>query len=147
LAEEEVKYSGMEETLFKLLKDGGTAGMEPENLLVLLSLVNLMGIVNIIGHRAGIKGADYQSAEGGTEGVRSKEPESRSGSKGPPFDPSALLGILAGKEGAGANPGQLADLFNRFMTPPSGKPPGTAGDQIMDKDKVGGAVPAARGKP
>lgn len=95
MAEEEAKYTGMEETLFKLLKDGGARGMEQGNLLVLLSLVNLMGIVNIISHRAGIKGTDFSTADGGAEGAR---PEViRSGGKGPPFDPSALLGMLEGK--------------------------------------------------
>ena len=145
MAEEEAKYTGMEETLFKLLKDGGAGGMEQENLLVLLSLVNLMGIVNIISHRAGIKGTDALTADGGAEGVRPEE--NRSGGKGPPFDPSALLGMLAGKGGPGLNQGQMTDFLNRFMGPPPGKPSGAAGESPKEKDEGGGAVPAARGKP
>lgn len=146
MAEEEVKYTGMEETLFKLLKDGGAGGMEQDNLLVLLSLVNLMGIVNIISHRAGIKGANVYTADSGAEGVRPAE-EIRSGGKGPAMDPSALLGMLAGKGGPGMNQSQLTDFLSRFIGPPAGKTFGSAGESPKEKDEGGIIVQPARGKP
>lgn len=80
----------MEETLFALLRAGGSVNMEQGNLLILLSLVNLMGIINIISHRAGIKSLPLE--------IKSIPEENNPGMRGP-VDPSALLSILGGKAG------------------------------------------------
>lgn len=49
---EKEQRQGLETTMFQLLelKDQGS---DP---LILLSLVNLMGLINLIGHRLGIRG-------------------------------------------------------------------------------------------
>ncbi|MCL6478008.1 MAG: hypothetical protein K6T65_06285 [Peptococcaceae bacterium] len=129
MAEEGARHANLEETLFHLLSSGGGREMDQGNLLVLLSLVNLMGIINIINFRLGIKqGAGADSGAGRPEVARPGSgpetgPETGPRGKVPPFDPASLLAMLGGKDRTGINPGQLADLFSRFMTPPSGKPP------------------------
>ncbi|MFZ5634626.1 MAG: hypothetical protein ACOY40_17500 [Bacillota bacterium] len=129
MAEEGVKYANIEETLFQLLQSGGGRDMDQGNLLVLLSLVNLMGIINIINYRLGIKqGAGADSTAGQPEAARPDSgpetgPETGPRGKVPPFDPASLLAMLGGKDRSGVNPGQLAGLLNRFMHPPTGKPP------------------------
>jgi hypothetical protein len=43
--------NSLENTLFTLMEKGTAAGLEQGNLLVMMSLVNLMGIVNLINKR------------------------------------------------------------------------------------------------
>ncbi len=123
---EGIKGPGIEGTLFELLENSGARDMDQGNLLILLSLVNLMGIINIINSRLGTA----KGAGAGTEGISPAgpgpegSPEPAPGRKGQPFDPSPLLAILAGKGGETAGPGQLASLLNRFMGAPEGKPGG-----------------------
>lgn len=50
---EQVQKSGLENTLFSLLERGGGSEMNQANLLILISLVNLMGIVNLVAQRLG----------------------------------------------------------------------------------------------
>ncbi len=40
---------GLENTLFSILERSGGSNVDQNNLLVLMSLLNLMGIVNILG--------------------------------------------------------------------------------------------------
>lgn len=133
---EEARYAGMEGTLFELLKAGGAGNIEQGNLLILLSLVNLMGIVNIISHRAGIKGLPLEiKQEQNADGPRPEESPENQGIRGP-VDPAALLSMLGGK--GGPNPGQLAGLLSRFMGPaagqPHGKPPEESGEGPVSID-------------
>lgn len=53
---EQIPQSGLENTLFSLLEKGGGPEMNQANLLILMSLVNLMGIINLLGQRAGGRG-------------------------------------------------------------------------------------------
>lgn len=46
--------NSLESTLFTLMEKGAAAGLEQTNLLVMISLVNLMGIVNLLNKRMGI---------------------------------------------------------------------------------------------
>lgn len=115
MVEEGANRPGIEETLFQLLERGGAGGMDQGNLLILLSLVNLMGIVNTINYRMG-----------NHKPVPERVPETAAGEKGPAFDPSPLLAMLGGKGRGPAGPGQLAGLIERFMGPPGGVPRGPA---------------------
>ncbi|HAU30748.1 MAG: hypothetical protein XD78_1179 [Desulfotomaculum sp. 46_296] len=42
---------GLENTLFSILERSGNSGVDQNNLLILMSLLNLMGIVNILGQK------------------------------------------------------------------------------------------------
>ncbi|MFA5384098.1 MAG: hypothetical protein WC364_05460 [Eubacteriales bacterium] len=42
---------GLENTLFSILERSGGSGVDQNNLLILMSLLNLMGIVNILGQK------------------------------------------------------------------------------------------------
>ncbi|MFZ5646205.1 MAG: hypothetical protein ACOY30_01130 [Bacillota bacterium] len=133
---EEARFAGMEETLFELLKAGGAGNIEQGNLLILLSLVNLMGIINIISYRAGIKNfpleMNYDQKDG--EG-RPEESAEKPGMRGLAVDPAALLSILGGK--GGPNPGQLAGLLSHLMGPPSGQAQGKASEEAgEDPDPI-----------
>lgn len=147
MAGEGVKGPGVESTLFQLLENSGAREMDQGNLLILLSLVNLMGIINIINNRLGAE----KGAEDGMEGISPEgSPESAPRGKGLPFDPSPLLAMLAGKDGGTVGPGQLVNLLSRFMGTPEGQPRGpVSGDAGADKapaanmgDKKPGEEPA-----
>ncbi|MCL4441898.1 MAG: hypothetical protein M1609_15315 [Firmicutes bacterium] len=118
MSEDTTKYADIEDTLFSLIR---SADMDQGNLLVLLSLVNMMGLINIISYRAGIRkkhetGQAGSAPEGGENEVI---PEGISPPQGVPFDPAPLLSMLGGKHGPGLNPGHLEGLLKRFMgTPP-----------------------------
>lgn len=128
MAEDGSKQAGIEETLFQLLQAGGGREMEQGNLLILLSLVNLMGIISIINHRMGIRAmAEPDPAVSRPEAVQADGgPGEAAGGGAPSFDPSSLLSMLGGKGGPGVSPGQLAGLLNRLMGPPGGQPQGPA---------------------
>lgn len=127
MAEESTKNACIEETLFQLLQTGGARSMDQGSLLVLLSLVNLMGIIDIINFRLGIKkNSDFPdiTAQAGNEppeGAGGAGAEAGRRDKAPSFDPAAILSMLGRKEGSAVNHSQLADLFNRFMPASSGK--------------------------
>jgi len=113
LSDSTTNNGDIQDTLFSLIR---SADMDQGSLLVLLSLVNMMGIINIISYRAGIR-SKYESAavsvpEGGENmGL----PESGGPPKGAPFDPGPLLSMLGGKQGPGLGPGHLEGLLKRFM--------------------------------
>lgn len=47
----EQRINGLENTLFSLLERSGGPGMDRGSLLILISLLNLMGIVNLLTQR------------------------------------------------------------------------------------------------
>jgi len=53
---EQNQPTGLENTLFSLLEKGGGPELSQANLLILMSLVNLMGILNLLGQKAGGRG-------------------------------------------------------------------------------------------
>ncbi|OAT82953.1 hypothetical protein [Desulfotomaculum copahuensis] len=87
----------LEGTLFHLLNTGAGQQMEPGNLLLLVSMVNLMGLVNLIGHRLGV---DVMSA--------------------PPVGPDAAAPSGGGRSAAPAVPPNLAGLLGSLLGPPGG---------------------------
>lgn len=131
MSEESTSSASVEETLFRLLQNGGAGSMDQGSLLVLMSLVNLMGIIDIINYRIGLKKAPVSGAAaqpaGGPGGFRPGGPDT----KGPPLDPAALFSALGGKEGGGLGPGQLAGLLSRFMPPPGSKAREGSGEAAM----------------
>lgn len=125
MAEEGTGHASIEETLFQLLRAGGQGNMEQGNLLILLSLVNLMGLINIINYRIGIKKGHEDLSTGG--------PEAGPRANAPSFDPAPLLAMLGGKDGTGASAGQLAGLLSRFMPSPGGHQQGAAAEGAGDQ--------------
>jgi len=128
VGEEGVKFSGIEETFFHLLEAGGAKDMEQGNLLIMLSLVNLMGIINIINYRIGLgKGVP---AGGPREGTGAGEgPGEATRHSAPPLDPASLLAMLGGKGGSGLNPAQLGEILSRLLPPPGGQRQGPAPEE------------------
>jgi hypothetical protein len=118
LSDETTKYADIEETLFSLIR---SADMDQGNLLVLLSLVNMMGLINIISHRAGItKKHDHgMGASASLDEENEGAPEDGRPARDAPFDPAPLLSMLGGKQGPGLHQGHLEGLLKRFMGPPA----------------------------
>lgn len=113
MADKDVRYASVEETLFQLMQSEGAKNMGEGKLLVLLSLVNLMGIIDIINQRAGIKKVDSKNSGA----VVQRE-------TGLPIDPAPALAMLGGKESTGINPGQLVEMLSRFIATPATQPQG-----------------------
>lgn len=134
MSDDDVRFAGMEETLFKLLKAGGAGNIEQGNLLILLSLVNLMGIINIISHRAGIKNfpLEIKHDQVDDQAQPGESPE-KPGIRGPAVDPAALFSMLGGK--GGPSHGQLAELLGRFMGPPAGQAERQAPEEAREGEK------------
>lgn len=61
---DQVPQSGLENTLFSLLEKGGGPEMNQANLLILMTLVNLMGIIDLMGQRAGGRGNQEDKSTG-----------------------------------------------------------------------------------
>ncbi|HHW43820.1 hypothetical protein GFC01_13340 [Desulfofundulus thermobenzoicus] len=111
--EDKGQTQGLEGTLFHLLEHGGRGG-DP---MILLSLVNLMGLINLIGHRMGV---DMGSLVTGVSG----EKESGKGFPSRPVPreiPPPLAGLLGSLLGAPGATGGTAG------PPPVGSPPGPEG--------------------
>ncbi|MDK2889320.1 MAG: hypothetical protein PWP72_2198 [Thermoanaerobacter sp.] len=96
--EEKGQHQSLETTLFRLLEQKGPS-TDP---LILLSLVNLMGLINLMGYRLGISGKDAAVRAGGKGEGSSPRPANREippqlaglfgsllGPAGPPRAPSA----------------------------------------------------------
>lgn len=49
--EGEQRADGLENTLFSLLEKSGSAGIDQAGLLIMFSLLNLMGIINLLTRR------------------------------------------------------------------------------------------------
>jgi len=113
MKKEEIKYPGIEETLFKILQADSAKEMGQGNFVILLSLVNLMGLVNLVSARAGVKapaGAN-QAAQGnssvaGGNGVSETDTPVVRESRAVSFDQAAAL----------------QGLVKRIITPGAGQP-------------------------
>lgn len=85
--------SSLESTLFQLLHTESARNMDQGNLLVMMSLVNLMGLIDIINRRMGGQGLEGPGVPEGA--LNSGGGSVPAGGKGaPPLNPSALMGIL-----------------------------------------------------
>jgi hypothetical protein len=95
-----VDQTRLEETLFQLLELRAREGLDYAGLLLLLSLVNLLGIVSII-HRRGPAAAQPERREkGGPDELVATLMNLLGGAAGQQAGPAALLGSL-GREGRG----------------------------------------------
>ncbi|MFZ5642760.1 MAG: hypothetical protein ACOY46_04110 [Bacillota bacterium] len=128
MSDDPVKYANMEETFLNLIRNGAN-GMDHGNLLIMLSLVNMMGIINLINYRAGLKKSPdaYTAGPGESGGAKTM--------KDSPFDPTPLLSMLGGKQGPGISPGQIEGLFKSFMGPAPGQQEGKSQGEAVKKEK------------
>lgn len=97
----ENEHEGIEETLFRLLDYQAERGVDNDSLLIMLSLLNLMGLVNALNrNEAGTPSA-------GGINLQSLLPllaiaaAGMGGGPGGQFNPAALLGLLGGMQGGG----------------------------------------------
>lgn len=87
---ETASNSSLESTLFQLLQTDSARNMDQGNLLVMMSLVNLMGLIDIINRRMG--GKDLESLESAP--VSGAGPAPGGGKGVPPLNPAAIMGML-----------------------------------------------------
>jgi len=64
---------GLENTLFSILERSGSSGVDQNSLLILMSLLNLMGIVNILGQKQGKPETKSQTNENMTSSAAKQE--------------------------------------------------------------------------
>ena len=128
MSDNPAKYADMEETFLNLIRNGAH-GMDHGNLLIMLSLVNMMGIINLINYRAGLKKTPDTAAVGPGEGAGAKPAKESS------FDPTPLLSMLGGKQGPGISPSQIEGLLKSFMGPPAGQQEGKPQGEPPKQDK------------
>ncbi|MGB9802904.1 MAG: hypothetical protein ACPLRU_07645 [Desulfofundulus sp.] len=88
MGDEKGQHQGLETTLFQLLEQKGYS-TDP---LILLSLVNLMGLINLMEHRLGVQ---RQEAKGEAGGKGAGGP-SRPGNRETPPQLAGFLGSLLG---------------------------------------------------
>ena len=90
---EDVKISdiGLEKTLFQLLQGDAVKAMDTGSLLVLISLINLMGLIDIINLRVGLQG-DMQNEENNLTLENAMNHEKNTGRSS--LDPAALMGVI-----------------------------------------------------
>ncbi len=101
MSENRKELNGIENIFTKYLDDA--MNMEQDNMLIFLSLVNLMSIINIIEQRVGE-----------TRGARKEEiPEVAGKALG--FDAESILSMLGGKDVAAPDPDQLRELISGLM--------------------------------
>ncbi|MEL7657697.1 MAG: hypothetical protein AAGU75_17520 [Bacillota bacterium] len=105
---ENISNQSFEDRLFKLLDSSSKNGIDQDNLLILLSLVNLTSIINIIEQRIGI-----------AKGNKAENPIDNSLDKSLNFDPGMILNMLGGKNGFPVDSAQLTELMAHFMKPKS----------------------------
>ena len=88
--------TSLENTLFQLLQTESARTMGSGNLLVMMSLVNLMGLIDIINRRLG-EGTGKEMPEAASAPGAAREAaggEGGGGGGGNALDPSALMGML-----------------------------------------------------
>ncbi|GBF32829.1 hypothetical protein DCCM_1025 [Desulfocucumis palustris] len=92
MADNDLAGTSLEKTLFQLLQNDSVKNMDTGNLLVLISLVNLMGLVDIINRRTG--GEQMTAAEGEHRGNVPDNQAKEEGGGGAALNPAALMGML-----------------------------------------------------
>ncbi|MTI82098.1 MAG: hypothetical protein FH758_14755 [Firmicutes bacterium] len=124
--EDNPRTSGPVNTIIQLLDAQSEYNVSQTNMLTMLSLVNLMGIVDVLQRSTGGEGLEVEVAPKGTAAPR--------GSNGPPNDelmdmvqqaasgnlnPANLLGLL-NRQGGGQNSNHAAllNLLSQMMPPP-----------------------------
>ncbi len=99
MPENTLNQSKVEDRLLRLLDNSSAKGIDQENLLILLSLVNLTSIIDLIEQRSGI-----------SKGKKAEDPISDSQNKSPVADPGGILNMLEGKNGFPADPAQTGAM-------------------------------------
>lgn len=116
---------GLERTVMDLMETQQRSGIDQTNMLLMLSLVNLMGIVNILHQSAGIsnlaEGTMYPQqvptstpAVGNQGDLMSLLNQAASGQ----LDPMQLLAMLNGSGKGVPNGAALMSLLSQMMPPP-----------------------------
>ncbi|SHJ74258.1 hypothetical protein [Desulfofundulus thermosubterraneus] len=114
---EKGQHQGLEATLFQLLELKGQS-TDP---LILLSLVNLMGLINLMGHRFGVQGEEPKIQTGG----KGAGGPSRTGSRETPPQLANLLGSLLGPISPPRSPSTSSTEGN--VLAPNESPPASPG--------------------
>lgn len=93
MADNDSGNASLEKTLFQLLQNDSVKNMDTGNLLVLMSLINLMGLVDIINRRTGTE--QGVAATGDIHRGNARDDATREeGGGGAALNPAALMGIL-----------------------------------------------------
>lgn len=109
------KRLGVEDILLHLLEKNESRELDQGNLLILLSLVNLMGIVTTIQSRLGV--GNETNAKNRALKTASSHRDMSEKTPGAPFDPMLLQSMLGG---SGAS--QLTSMLSKMMTSAAGSP-------------------------
>lgn len=104
--------TGLESTLYSLMEMESKHGIEQGNMLIMISLVNLMGLVNLVGHRMGVQMSIPPVTLAPGEKARAT---ANAGNKRAGED-------ATGKDGPGMSPQHLANLLGALLGPPPGGP-------------------------
>lgn len=122
--------SSLENTLFQLLQTDSARTMGPGNLLVMMSLVNLMGLIDIINRRMG-EGTGKEMPEAASAPGAAREGAGGEGGGGNALDPSALMGML--------------NHLMKNRPRAAGGPPGEEGEPVQPGDGKSAGGSAAAG--
>lgn len=95
----------IEQTLFRLLEYRKEHDLDQDSMLIMLSLLNLMGLVNALnrGSPAASSGGGMQALLGPLLAMMAAGMGGGTGGKGRQINPAALLGLLGGMQGGGQN--------------------------------------------
>lgn len=116
--------TGLEQTVIELLQAHSQSGVNQTNMLLMLSLVNIMGIVDILKRSAVDEGANIELQRGELSKVP-KGMESNADlmnlvqqAATGQMDPVQLLGLLNQPGGQMPNPAALMGMLSQMMPPP-----------------------------
>ncbi len=124
--------TSLENTLFQLLQTESARTMGSGNLLVMMSLVNLMGLIDIINRRLGEETGKEMPEAATAPGAAREAAVGEGGGGGNALDPSALMGML--------------NHLMKNRPRAAGEPPGMKGEPEQPEDVQGAGGPAADGK-
>jgi hypothetical protein len=122
--------TSLENTLFQLLQTDSARTMGSGNLLVMMSLVNLMGLIDIINRRLG-EGTGKEMPEAASAPGAAREGAGAEAGGGNALDPSALMGML--------------NHLMKNRPRAAGGPSGVEGEPEQPGDVKGAGGPAAAG--
>ncbi|MBM7855190.1 hypothetical protein JOC37_001575 [Desulfohalotomaculum tongense] len=123
--EDNSKKSGPEQTVINLLQAQSEHNVSHVNMLLMLSLVNLMGIVDVLQRTTGGEGLEVEIAPRGLPAPKDKAQspnddlmelvqQAASGN----LHPAQLLGLLNRQGGQMSNQAALINLLSQMLPPP-----------------------------
>ncbi len=145
--EEAARGFYLEEVLDKLLDFQARQGAESIDSMLMLSLVNLLGIVSLLNKQSGTAAAQAPGGMNHLVGtllnMLSGQPQqqARGAESGPApgvLNPAALMNLLSPQPGKAPDPAALFKMLSSLMGALHAKPPEPAGaqEQQEQKDKV-----------